>query len=272
MTLPTDIDDRERERVRQALKRYKDLHGLGAVKLTRLIEDTLKLPIDQSTLQRFLRGQHRTDDIVVHRFRLFLRRVAPPPTGDELARAFKTFLPLASAPKGGLRPFAGAYSSFRRPYAQGPAPVAARLVARIGMRSAAALWGQGFRPDFAAFTFTRGAEPGYLRVSETFGEAPAGEELSPEAWDSWLASSGILLPCGMGQFFMVMRSYLEARFYLLRVVSALPVALRGFVYEPGSMAQLAAPSVAQLASATEINTWQPSFEFVLVRKTPATGI
>ncbi len=268
MATPTDIDDRERERIRLALARYKELRGLGAVRLTKLIEDTLKLSVGQSTLQRFLRGQHRTDDIAVHRFRLFLRRAAPPPAGDELARAFKTFLPL-STPKGGLRPFAGAYSAFRRPYATGAArrdnPLAALTFARAGrMITTSAIIRQGFRPDFAAYTFTRGAEPGYLRVSETFGETPAGEEQSPEAWDSWLASSGILLPCGMGQFFIVMRSYLEARFYLLRMVSTLPVALRGFVYEPHSM--------AQLASITEMNTWQPGFEVVLVRKTPGTGI
>src|SRR5262245_3276128 len=118
MAEPLGIDEAERERVRSALKSYKELHGIGDPLLLKHIMKALNLPLDLSTLQRFLRGKHRTDDIPVHRYRRFLQLAAPPPPGAELAKAFRAFLPLSLSPpkRGEVSALAGKYRSFVRPY------------------------------------------------------------------------------------------------------------------------------------------------------------
>lgn len=257
MNEATGIDVAERARIRDGLKQYKALHGgIGDTVLRNHIVRALGLPIDLSTLQRFLRGAHRTDDIAVHRYRLFLRRAAPPPAGDELGRALMEFLPLSLSLTPPIRALAGKYRSFTRPY-QGNAQAltGSKAVFAMGKKFAAAAQGSkaGFRPGCSSFKLEVSKQRGLLRVTETLKE----EELDQNAHvdEPGFGGTGILAQCGEREFFMMTRSYLDARFYLLNKISDAPQVFLGFAFIPQSL--------FGFAKALSNEPWQPAFEILL---------
>ena len=101
------VDATEREEIRAALKRYKSAHGdIGDPELHQRMMRALgcldsELPL--ATLQRFLRGKHRTEDRMVRKYMEFLRRAAPPPPYATMGNAvvsFFTTAPTADKPSG----------------------------------------------------------------------------------------------------------------------------------------------------------------------------
>lgn len=244
-------DEQERERIRTALKRYKELHGIGDVKLRKQIETAVKLSVQLKTLQRFLAGKHRTDDVPVHRFRLFLQKVAPPPPADELAKAFSRFLPLSIglAWKGGMGALAGTYRAATRPYEGGkviPMP-------RIRSQSASI---EGFRTSCARFTLTKSGNPGFLRVTQ-FDMAPKEGEEQPLEELAPFGSAGFLMPFGKSEAVMMTRGYYEASLFMLKRIVTDPNVLRGYAFNSEGAFSFARDETKE--------AWKPSYEIILIK-------
>jgi hypothetical protein len=93
-TLPV-VDDHERNRIREALVRYKRAQGdIGDPELHQRMMYVLKcldaqLPL--STLQRFLRGKHRTADAMVRKYKAFLSQVPDVSGFEKLGESLVTF-------------------------------------------------------------------------------------------------------------------------------------------------------------------------------------
>jgi len=241
------INEAERGRIRTALKAYKAAHGgIGDPVLRKHIEKTLGLPIDLSTLQRFLRGKHRTDDIAVNRYRSFLRKVAPPPAEDTLGQALREFISLSDGGKG-VKGLTGKYRSLTRAY-QGTAQ--SSKLPRIAAHDDGLM---GFKLGCSSFKLERGDAPGLLRVRENIKDEALDQKYALDI--DTFESSGFLLPCGGTEFFMVMRGFLNRRFYMLRKISEAPVVFRGFAFAPQNPWQ---PNLFLQGEG-----WQPEFEIVL---------
>jgi hypothetical protein len=241
------ISEAERARIRSALKHYKATHGgIGDLLLGKHIAKTIGLPIDLSTLQRFLRGKHRTDDVAVTRYRSFLRKVAPPAGEDMLGQALREFLSLTDGAKP-LRGLAGKYRSLTRSF---HGAVQSSKWRTSGQHDDGL---KGFKMGCSAFKFERGDIPGLLRVRENIKDDTLDQKFAADI-DSF-ESSGFLLPCGAAEFFMVMRGFLDRRFYMLRKVSDAPAVFRGLAFAPQS------PWQTNLLPQGE--GWQPAFEIVL---------
>jgi hypothetical protein len=215
------VDKGERERVRSGLKRYKEMHGgIGDPELQQRIMFALgcrESAVPLSTLQRFIRGTHRTDDAMVRRYRMFLSKVAPPAASDELGAALAKFLMPALEEHGWQAKFAGEY----RTYVE-----AAK---------------QSGKPKFSA-----GCSVVRLKAAENTAYLHATEfVIDPEQQDgkesdvSWLGNTGIFTPVGSDQYLMFVRSVLETRVYMLRKVLDNPLTLHGHAWQPGSTFPLA---------------------------------
>lgn len=95
MKKPLTIDEAERARVRAALERYKSEHGgignpeLQARMVTFLECDDSEVPL--STLQRFMRGTHRTSDEMIQRYQNFLNEAASSPPYETMGEAIVAF-------------------------------------------------------------------------------------------------------------------------------------------------------------------------------------
>lgn len=101
------FDHGDRERIRAALFRYMEEHGIGVPTLIAHMAKAVKREaryIPQKTLQRFLAGEMRTNDASVSIFHEFARTL--PPAKDELgelALALGGFFKPASASGGPLQ-------------------------------------------------------------------------------------------------------------------------------------------------------------------------
>ena len=95
MRKPPAIDETERARVGAALERYKSEHGgignpeLQARMVTFLECEDGDVPL--STLQRFLRGTHRTSDVMIQRYQKFLSEAATAPPYETMGEAIVAF-------------------------------------------------------------------------------------------------------------------------------------------------------------------------------------
>lgn len=95
MRKPLAIDESERARVRAALERYKSEHGgignpeLQARMVTFLECDDSEVPL--STLQRFMRGTHRTSDEMIQRYQKFLSEASTSPPYETMGEAIVAF-------------------------------------------------------------------------------------------------------------------------------------------------------------------------------------
>jgi hypothetical protein len=105
-TQQTRFDQADRDRVRRALLRYMEDHRIGVPTLQKLIAEANDLALDHlplKTLQRFLAGSHRSNDIIVrfcHRFSADLPDDDPLADLGEAVAAF-----IGARPDGaGLRP------------------------------------------------------------------------------------------------------------------------------------------------------------------------
>jgi hypothetical protein len=121
------VDEAEREQIRGALKRYKAANRVGdpalqqhmlsafrnAESFTKKLEDEF---VPLKTLQRFLKGAHRTEDRMILRYRKFLELVRTPPPYEIMGEAIALFY--ANAPTGERRPAFNerVASSFARTY------------------------------------------------------------------------------------------------------------------------------------------------------------
>lgn len=146
------FDETTRERTRASLRRYMSEHGIGVPTLLRRIEDAdeRRREIPLSTLQRFLRGTHRTTDLYVSIFASFLRKMDAPLEADEFGEALASFYSLPRAHEdepetltvGGM---AGAYKTHTSPpETQSPLPLRTRDAAGSSRVSLRAVPGQSF--------------------------------------------------------------------------------------------------------------------------------
>lgn len=217
------VDTAERERVRSGLKRYKELHGaIGDPELQQRIMFALNCgdsAVPLSTLQRFIKGTHRTDDVMVRRYLKFLSKVAPPQASDELGAALAKFLmPVLDVP-GWQATFAGEYRTYVEAAKAKPGDKAKFTLGCSVVRLKAA--------ENAPF----------LRATE-FVIDPEQQD-GKEAGASWLGNTGVFMPVGSNRYLMIVRSILEVRVYMLRKVLDEPLTLHGHAWQPGTAFPLA---------------------------------
>jgi hypothetical protein len=221
------IDEAERERIRHALKRYKALHGsIGDPLLCERIEEAIKLPVRLSTLQRFLKGKHRTDDIAVHRLRKFLTMVAPPAAEDDLGKALSNFLPFQRKNADAHAAMAGIYTTRTQPHAGLPGgrnPHFPTWSTDLGCRPACTMnWSRiELRPD---------TDPIFLRATELVFD-PELKHPGKLQFTAGLGNTGLFVPIGYAEYLMMVRSFIDARIYLLTRQPGDPLTLRGIVYQ-----------------------------------------
>jgi hypothetical protein len=217
------VDNAERERVRSGLKRYKELHGgIGDPELQQRIMFALNCgesSVPLSTLQRFIRGTHRTDDVMVRRYRKFLSKVAPPLASDELGAALAKFLMPVLEEAGWQGKFAGEYRTYVEAAKTKPGAKAK------------------FSAGCSVVRLKAAENTAYLHATE-FIIDPEQQD-GKEAQASWLGNTGVFTPVGSDQYLMIVRSILEVRVYMLRKVLNEPLTLHGHAWQPGSMFPLA---------------------------------
>lgn len=134
------VDDHERKRIRESLRRYIRAHdNISVQELLERMVAVLKCPkssLSLSTLQRFLRGddKHRTEDRIVHwYYKAFLAKAPDAPGVEKLGMALVTFFSHEAqrsvwhTPDTGLgRQFARAYRVYlrgQRKYLEGTEPI-----------------------------------------------------------------------------------------------------------------------------------------------------
>lgn len=260
-------NETERERIRRGMLRYKDQHEVGVPTLQLRIAEAMgdspdRVPL--KSLQRFLAATHRTDDALVGHCAGFLSKVAPPPAEDELGAALAAFLgPDAQD----LRRFAGVYRSGLRPFRQQAAPPArARpmvvTTGQIGLGRLAAVQAPAFEMPWSTLTLEQAAHEGFLRAIETVfapqaeDAGTAGEDPPPER-KSWLGNTGIFVPCGGSGYLLMVRSYIDARFYFLTAVSEDGAAFHGTM--------MTGDGLLPLPALRAPDVWRPDFEVRFVR-------
>jgi hypothetical protein len=278
----TAFDDDERKRIRAALWRYKKQYKLGFEKLGNRMADGLGYRGGESfwkTLQRFMNETHGTEHDTVAAYVRFLSMVAPPDPSDRAGTALARFLagPEFSIIED-LAPVAGRYVTLVR----WPFKTTGMLLA--GHEESGQVWSVLRLSESAHGAFLRAKEriidPCYvaraelergqapMRVQKTVFSLPVGDAAMEETLTAAMreatrdalrepvaVNSGILAPCGMNQFMLLLRNYLETRLYLLRrEKSGGP--LHGIAFYPMSFVR---------QSYRALKSWRtPEFEFTLV--------
>ena len=252
----------ERKQIRRALKKYRDEHGIGDSALhNRILEylgdDTSEDRVPRKTLQRFLAGTHRTNDPLVDICKRFLLAVAPPPPENLVGEALARFL---SSRETGLDELEGAYrASLRTIHANDPRLSPRQpYVSPDGETKVYSFPGLPiatgkFDKPWSSLTFESTEEGGFLHVTETLFDADdANDREAQTKASAALGNTGMLVPCGSHEYFVLVRSYLDARFYLVRkVTSDDGITLQGTM-------MLSANPVMPFDIAA--NLWQPGFE------------
>ncbi|MDG4901419.1 MULTISPECIES: hypothetical protein [unclassified Mesorhizobium] len=216
------VDKQQRERVRQGLVSYKKLHGIGdTILCDRIIH---VLGVDQSavplsTLQRFILGKYRTDDVMVRRYGRFLASVAPPPASDEFGAALAKFILPVSVDEGWKAAFPGEYHTFFH----------------TGKTQ------HGEPAKFAAGCSTvrleQVTDAEFLRATEFVIDREEQDGTPADA--PWLGNTGVFAPLGNDRYLMIVRSFLEVRLCTLRKVLDAPMTLHGHAVHADGMFPLA---------------------------------
>ena len=214
------IDEKERARVREALKVYQHLHGdITDKELHERMMNLLGLDRSQfsrPTLRRFLRGIGRTEDFTVRRYQKFLDLVAPLTYADDLGTAFEKAIPrpfrsFSGDKRRDAAAIAGSYVfSIRDP--DGNDPGGPDVITRMLVLTPA-------RAPHNMITVHR-----YLRKPrEGEGEKPVVE----------YAETGAFVPCGMN-FLLSAFGLNGTSFALLSLVSVDPVTFSGTMIHAGA--------------------------------------
>lgn len=204
------VDDEERERLRAAFKRYKKQHGrIGDPALLERIK--YKLPHYEgslSTLQRFMRGRHRTDDYDVRRYREFLQQVAPPPVGDKLGEALAKFLAPDDDDDGALKALPGVYSTTIRPWIGTSTAAGIQPKAVLGPLALNAIKDAAAKQPWSRLTISESASRRFMHVAESIAGVP-------DTGTFGMGGTGIIAHTGGNSFVVMMRSFLNRRAYHL---------------------------------------------------------
>lgn len=223
------VDDKERERIREALKQYKSSHGnIGDSKLYErmyyVLDPQHLVYLSQSTMQRFIRGTGRTTDEAVWALKKFVERVMPAGPSGELAKSFaeELLVPVATEPKlfEPLEFYQGRYELYVQPSKN-----------------------EFFETEFGAahqsqYILVPAADPRYLKIW-TVNDQTATPDVT----------SRFLVRCGTFQFLLVSSGAGGASFTLLSHIEDDPLTLQG--------------TMLQTASAWPPEV--PSYDFRLVR-------
>ncbi|MHC2633955.1 hypothetical protein ACVME5_006638 [Bradyrhizobium liaoningense] len=237
------VDEVERKRVRNGLVSYKELHRIGDPELRERMEYQ-GIQVALRSLQRFIAGTHRTDDIMVRRYAKFLSKVAPPPVEDEFGASLSKFL--AAYPQD-ITAFAGDYHTFVR------------------ARQAKAIGSAGFTVGCSQVRLSRAADVTFLRATEFMNdpdEASAKREVSAQV--AWMGNTGVFAALGGDQYLLMVRSLLETRLYTLRKVSDAPRTLHGYALKPASGFSIA-------VTLPNIRQDEPVSEFVMIAAKTGTN-
>lgn len=222
-----DLD--ERERMRDALEKYKARHGIKGVptlhqRMRYVLDSHHLVYLSLSTLQRFVKKPESTKEEGVWAIRTFLERVTPPGAAADLANALadNLLVPVATFPPRfqPVEAYQGRYDLYMKPYT-----------------------GEFFDAAFdaphpAKYILLPAPDPRYLRAV-SFNP----KERRPRA------SFSSFLRCGPFQFLLIDTTLGEASFTLLAEVDDDPLTLQG----------------TNLHTASAWPPHEPPYEFRLVR-------
>lgn len=250
------VDDAERERVREGLTRYKEQHGgIGDPELQQRIMLALglgKAALPLSTLQRFLRGKHRTGDVAVRRYKNFLEQVAPAHPTQEYVRSFARLFTAGRPNAGQVR-----YDLRVRPCEPAPGtPLAFELpingpdVVGYPYKSASKA---AFDTAYSSIDIKTKPGTTVFAVSETIRpQAVNPRHAAPIGHDSQQERKGVLMPWNYPDFLIVSSGRFETKLYMLKAVSGVASTFEG----------VALVSHCVAVSKFEIRgiVWNPAFE------------
>lgn len=209
------LDERERDRIRSALKAYKSSHGIGdpalhkrMLNLLNCLDSEVPLP----TLQRFLRGTHRTDDGMVRRYIKFLELAAPTPPYEKMGEALAEFYgdrlrtPRTRIAGRLMRRFARRYFC----YARGKSKYGVTNEEMTGFPRNAddSLVGIDFKVPYSILEFDPLPGTVFMRATEwVYNERRhPGIEVHPEGWGAMalLLNEGTLSQIGEQDYYQIM--------------------------------------------------------------------
>lgn len=221
------VDSEERERIREALKRYKEVHGVGDVALAERMVYLLD-PQDQrylkwKSLQRFLTGKHRTEDETVLRYKKFLQRTPPTDFAEQAGTliAAKMLYPVNYKAKP-VSAYQGRYEMHLRPYgAEGDKAEIQEIPAR-------------------QWILYPSRDPRFLQIITVRLRPPEkgeGDDPIPEI----LSGGGLFMRCGMRQYLAMSAGFADAWFTLLTESARDPLTLEGALISTNSSGESAPP-------------------------------
>ena len=221
------VDKEERERIRNGFKRYKEQHGgIGDPELHQRIMFTLGLldaQVPLSTLQRFVRGTHRTDDIMVRRYAKFLSIVAPPGFAGEVGAAITKHMlyPVNLMPKPAIE-YRGRYDLVVYPHGKVASEVdpASRALGCLMLPA---------------------RDPRFLTV-HTFTISKPVSDQSGEPIIEYSMGSGLFMPCGLEQYLIMSVAFANAWCSLLTEIDDNPIALQGVMLQTRAPGQPSEPA------------------------------
>jgi hypothetical protein len=213
------VDKAERERVRHGLKEYKELHGgIGDPELQQRIMYSLGCSdsaVPLSTLQRFIKGSHRTDDLMVRRYAKFLSIVAPPGLADEVGAAISACMlyPVNRTPKPAIE-YQGRYELAVHSYG--------KVASEAGQASRA----------FGCLMLPA-RDPRFLTV-RTWEIAKPSDDQSGEPIIEYRMGSGLFMPCGLEQYLIMSVAFANAWCSFLTAIDDDPIILQGVMLQTGA--------------------------------------
>jgi len=203
------IDETERQRIREALKSYKRLHGkIGDPALQERMKMILGVREEQlslSTLQRFLRGKGRTDDFMVRRYQKFLELVAPLSFADDLGKTLGNVMVYPVNFRPDVAPFEGRYE--------------------MTVRASGADGAKEADEPARGLILTPTQNPQFLKSIFYIARAPERGAGGEPAYE--YTGSGAFVPCGIAQFLLASARFANASFALLTQTESDPVVLQG---------------------------------------------
>lgn len=220
------VDKEERERVRSGLKRYKELHGgIGDPELQQRMMFALgcgESSVPLSTLQRFVRGSHRTDDTAVRRYAKFLAIVAPPGLAEEVGAAIsqRMVYPVNLLPKPAVL-YQGRYELLVRPYG--------KIASEADPASRA-----------AGCVMLPARDPRFLTVVIFSINNPAGQSGEPDI--VYHSGSGLFMPCGFDQYLIMSVAFANAWCSFLTEIDDNPVTLQGVMLQTNAPGRASEPA------------------------------
>lgn len=221
------VDNEERERIREALKRYKEAYGVGDPALAEhmgyLLDPQDRRYLKWKSLQRFLAGKHHTEDETVWRYKKFLQRVPPTDFAEQAGTliAAKMLYPVNIKDKP-VSAYQGRYDMHLRPYGADDEMAGSDQV------------------QSRQWVFYPSRDPRFLQII-TVGFRPPTDDEGNDPVPEMLSAGGLFMRCGIHQYLAMSAGFADAWFTLLAETGRDPLPLEGALISTNSSGESVAP-------------------------------